>query len=100
MPNSSRGRRLVSEQLSLLPQDDSPRHPGVQRRGRRKLPSDRTIVGAIIRRSAIWGLKLAGGFLLATVGLTILYRFIDPPVTPLMLIRPIEAVAAGQVTAI
>jgi monofunctional glycosyltransferase len=100
MPNSSRGRRLVSEQLSLLPQDESPRHPGVQRRGRRKLPSDRRIVGAIIRRSAVWALKLTGGFLMLTVGMTILYRFIDPPVTPLMLIRPIEAVAGGRVTAI
>jgi monofunctional biosynthetic peptidoglycan transglycosylase len=48
----------------------------------------------------IWSLKLAGSFLLLTVGLVILYRFIDPPLTPLMLIRPIEAVAAGQVTAI
>ena len=101
MPNSSRGRRLVSEQLSLLPrEDDSPRHPGVSRRARRKLPTDRTILGALLKRVAIWCLKLAGSFVLVTVGLVLLYRFIDPPLTPLMLIRPIEAVAAGRVTAI
>ena len=54
----------------------------------------------MLKRIAVWTLKLAGSFLIVTFGLTILYRFIDPPVTPLMLIRPLEAVAAGRVTAI
>lgn len=58
------------------------------------------IFSAILKRIALWTLKLAAGFLLVTVGLTILYRFIDPPVTPLMLIRPLEAIAAGEFAAI
>src|SRR5687767_9982286 len=90
MANSSRGRRHMAEQLALLPEGGK----------RRKLPSDRTILGTLVKKAAIWAVKLLASFIMVTVGLVILYRFIDPPLTPLMLIRPIEALAAGRATGI
>lgn len=82
---TSRGRRASAEELGLIEKG---------RRGR--LPSDRTIVGVILRRTVRILLRLAATFIVGSVALVILYRFIDPPVTPLMLIRPLEGLGEGR----
>ena len=81
----TRGRRASAEELGLLEQG---------RRG--KLPSDRTILSRIIKRAARLLLRVAATFVIGSVTLVILYRFIDPPVTPLMLIRPLEGLGEGR----
>lgn len=102
MAKRSRGRRAVAEQLGLLNQDaDDVRTGNKKTKGtspgrRTKLPSDRTILGAMVRRIFRWIFRIAVAFFVISVGLTLLYRFVDPPLTPLMLIRPIEGIAAGN----
>lgn len=85
MARSSRGRRAVSRQLGLV-DSETPR----------KLPSDRRIVGNLFTRTLRFFLRLVVTFFLGSIGLTALYRFIDPPLTPLMIIRPIEGLAEGR----
>jgi monofunctional biosynthetic peptidoglycan transglycosylase len=116
MSKSSRGRRAVAEQLGLIDQyeqratqttrpapgrkgsSNGPRKRassgdggGAQKRG--KLPSDRTIAGAMIVRLIRWAIRLFAFFVLASIALVIVYRVIDPPLTPLMVIRPLEGIA-------
>lgn len=47
-----------------------------------------------------WLRRLLVVFLVVSIGLVVAYRFIDPPVTPLMLIRAVERTAAGESSAI
>ena len=65
-------------------------------RGRSKLPSDRAIVTSLVRRIYRWTYRLIGAFVIASVSLVVIYRFVDPPVTPLMLIRPLEGIGNGE----
>jgi monofunctional biosynthetic peptidoglycan transglycosylase len=53
----------------------------------------RTGLGRRLARGAV---RLAGAFALATVGVVALYRFVDPPLTPLMVIRAVEGRLAGR----
>ncbi len=114
MSKSSRGRRAMAEQLGLIDQYDQqrttdrstpggsagqrPQQPGERpspsggpRRG--KLPSDRAIAGTMIGRLLRWAVRLVAFFLLASIALVLIYRVIDPPLTPLMVIRPLEGLA-------
>jgi|GEM_PF-148587 len=116
MSKSSRGRRAMAEQLGLIDQydqqrttDSQPSAPGrsAGRRpqkpggrpsppgapGRGKLPSDRAIAGTMIGRLLRWAVRLVAFFLLASIALVLIYRVIDPPLTPLMVIRPLEGLA-------
>src|SRR5688500_17158406 len=104
MNRSNRGRKAVASHLGL---DSASAHAGVVVRGRHsarakrargkrgKLPADSTIIGAIARRLWRWTYRLIGAFIVISVGLVIIYRFVDPPVTPLMLIRPLEGLGSG-----
>ena len=58
-----------------------------------KLPSDRTISGVMIVRIIRWAIRLFAFFVLASIALVLVYRVIDPPLTPLMVIRPLEGLA-------
>jgi monofunctional biosynthetic peptidoglycan transglycosylase len=125
MGKSSRGRRAVAEQLGMLDEkrsaarrgnedDDEPRGgaggrgaggrgagPRAKARGRRgKLPSDRAIASAMIVRIFRWVFRLVAFCILASVALVIIYRIVDPPITPLMLIRPMEGIAQGDLVGI
>jgi monofunctional biosynthetic peptidoglycan transglycosylase len=116
MSKSSRGRRAVAEQLGLIDQYEQRANqttrPAPARKGssngarkrassgdgggapkRGKLPSDRTIAGAMIVRLIRWAIRLFAFFVLASIALVIVYRVIDPPLTPLMVIRPLEGIA-------
>src|SRR5215204_4453732 len=102
MGKSSRGRRAVAEQLGMLDEKraaasrggDEDVEPGGGRRGagvrakgrqrRGKLPSDRAIASTMIVRIIRWIFKLAAFCILASVALVIIYRVVDPPITPLM----------------
>ncbi len=46
-----------------------------------------------------WVRRLVVAFLVASLTAVVAYRFIDPPVTPLMLIRSAERLGAGEPTA-
>ncbi len=81
----TRGRRASAEELGLIEKG---------RRGR--LPSDRTILGRIFRKTAQILLRVGATFIIGSIALVLLYRFIDPPVTPLMLIRPLEGLGEGR----
>jgi monofunctional biosynthetic peptidoglycan transglycosylase len=67
---------------------------------RGKLPSDGTILAALLKGILRWVVRIGAAFLLVSIALVILYRFVDPPVTPLMLIRPLEAMGEGRMTGI
>ena len=43
-----------------------------------------------------WLRRVVFAFLVVSIGAVVAYRFIDPPVTPLMLIRSAESLAAGR----
>ncbi|MDB5035798.1 MAG: Biosynthetic peptidoglycan transglycosylase [Chlorobi bacterium] len=47
------------------------------------------MIGRLFR----WAVRLVAFFFLASIALVVVYRVIDPPLTPLMLIRPLEGVA-------
>lgn len=123
MAKNNRGRRDVASHLGLVDspiagdptvvleresshrssgsrsaRSKSPRSKSVRSksRGRKKLPSDTTIVGVIARRLFRWAYRLIAAFVITSVAMVIVYRFIDPPFTPLMLIRPLEAVGEGR----
>lgn len=51
-----------------------------------------------MRRIFNWIVRLTVGFVIASAGLTAIYRVVDPPMTPLMLIRPIEGAFSGTGT--
>ena len=117
MAKRSRGRRAVAEQLGLIDEEISSRAgqgragggaKGAPRGGTRgagpsrnagrggALPSDGAIVATMIKRIFGWVFRLIAGFVIASIALVIIYRFIDPPLTPLMLIRPVEGLAGGR----
>ena len=87
----SKGRRATAEQLGLL------ENPDVGK-GRGKLPSDRAILMRILRKlfRIALPLRVAATFIIGSIALTLLYRFVDPPLTPLMLIRPLEGLGDGR----
>ena len=84
----SRGRKATAAQLGML---------GEGERGRGRLPSDGAILGRILGKIFRIALRITATFILGSVALTLLYRFIDPPITPLMLIRPLEGIGSGRV---
>ena len=87
----SRGRRATAEQLGLLGENET---------GRGKLPSDGAILGRMVRKIFRFLFRIAATFIIGSITLTLLYRFIDPPLTPLMLIRPLEALGNGKVVGV
>jgi len=50
----------------------------------------------VIRRLCAWVARLTAGFLIVSVAPVVVYRFVAPPLTPLMLIRTMERLAAGH----
>jgi len=50
----------------------------------------------VIRWLLGWVMRLAAGFFLVSLAAVIAYRFVDPPLTPLMVIRMVEGVAAHR----
>jgi monofunctional biosynthetic peptidoglycan transglycosylase len=50
----------------------------------------------VLRRLAAWARRVAVAFLVVTVAGVLVYRVVDPPLTPLMLLRLVEAAAAGR----
>lgn len=90
MAQRTRGRRATAEKLGLLEDSEGKRRSG------RKLPSDGAIVSRLFRRLFRIVLRVAATFFIGSIALVLLYRFVDPPVTPLMLIRPIEALSDGR----
>ena len=85
----TRGRRDTAGRLGLLAEESG-------KKGRAPLPSDRAILSRILRRIGRILLRLAATFVIGSIALVIIYRFVDPPVTPLMLIRPIEGIGSGR----
>ena len=49
-----------------------------------------------MRRLRAWLTRLVAGFLVVSLGVVIAYRFVDPPFTPLMVIRVVEGMAAHR----
>lgn len=111
MAGSTRGRRAMAEQLGLLDEDagqsgaqsaSKPRRKTVRGKGstspkgRKKLPSDGAILSTMIVRIFRWGMRLVAFCLLASAALVLVYRVVDPPLTPLMVIRPFEGIAGGN----
>ena len=86
-----RGRRAAAERLGLLAEN------GGAKGG---VPSDRKILGRVLGRFFRILARLVATFVIGSVALVLLYRFIDPPVTPLMLIRPLEGLGEGRVVGI
>jgi monofunctional biosynthetic peptidoglycan transglycosylase len=43
-----------------------------------------------------WVGRLVAGFVLATLAAVVIYRFVDPPLTPVMVARALEAMIAGR----
>ncbi|HVZ40731.1 MAG TPA: monofunctional biosynthetic peptidoglycan transglycosylase [Candidatus Kapabacteria bacterium] len=54
----------------------------------------------MIRRLFKWTIRLIAFFFLASIALVLIYRVVDPPVTPLMLIRPMEGVTGGDLVGV
>ncbi|MBC8145484.1 MAG: monofunctional biosynthetic peptidoglycan transglycosylase [bacterium] len=52
--------------------------------------------GSLVRRLLRWIYRIAGAFIVVSVALVVIYRFVDPPITPLMLIRPLEELGNGE----
>ncbi len=99
MANNTKGRRAAAEELNLL--DARERHAANGRTVRRnKLPSDGAIATAMIRRLFRWIFRLVAFFFIASIALVVIYRVVDPPITPLMLIRPMEGVAGGDLVGV
>lgn len=107
MAKSNRGRRNVASNLGLMePPVGDPtvvvnrsakrRSSKPKSRRRRRLPSDTSIARALARRLFRWGYRILAGFLIVSVAMVVLYRFIDPPFTPLMVIRPLEGLGLGK----
>ena len=107
MAKGTHARRVVSKQLELVdpPHGAAARGKGRGKstgakkpspRGSRKLPSDRMIAGALVKRLLRFVGRVIGAFLIVSVGLVVVYRFIDPPLTPLMVIRSLEGLGMGK----
>lgn len=50
----------------------------------------------LLRQLFRWVYRIAGAFFVVSVALVVIYRFVDPPITPLMLIRPLEELGNGE----
>ena len=85
---TSRGRRATAEHLGLLEEGGSGKRRG-------KLPSDSAILGRILRKLFRLFFRIGATFVIGSITLTLLYRFVDPPLTPLMIIRPLEGLGNG-----
>jgi monofunctional biosynthetic peptidoglycan transglycosylase len=53
-------------------------------------------MAAVLRRLARWTVRLVVGFLVVSVVGVGVYRWVDPPLTPLMVLRAVEAHAARR----
>src|SRR5262245_31606869 len=62
-------------------------------RARVKLGGD---MGRVIRRLAVLAAWACGAVLLGVVALALLFRVVDPPLTPLMVLRAVEAARRGE----
>src|SRR5689334_8080 len=51
---------------------------------------------SILRRIVRWSTYAVIGFFVGSIGLTVLYKWIDPPVTPLMVGRLVEYKLSGE----
>ncbi len=54
----------------------------------------------MIKKIFFWILKIIGAFLLLSVLTVLLYKFINPPITPLMVIRVVEGALDGELVGI
>lgn len=54
------------------------------------------MIGRIFR----WIGRLIAFFILSSIALVLIYRVVDPPLTPLMVIRPLEGIANGELVGI
>lgn len=54
----------------------------------------------MIKRVFKWIFRLVAAFFIVSISLVVIYRFIDPPITPLMLIRPLEGATGGNVVGV
>lgn len=99
MANNTKGRRAAAEELNLLDAQEG-RAAGGRTVRRNKLPSDGAIASAMIRRLFRWIFRLVAFFFIASIALVVIYRVVDPPITPLMLIRPMEGVAGGDLVGV
>lgn len=101
--NGRAGRNDAQDYLELI--DERPSRAGKQAskeptaRGSKRR-SNRTGSGTMLSRTFRWALRIALLFFGISIAMVILYRFIDPPLTPLMLIRPLEALGDGHATGI
>ncbi len=103
----TRGRSEIDDYLDLASRPPGgSRRPGKKpaartapaRRG--KLPSDGTILGTLMMRALRWVVRVALFFLVASIATAVLYRFVNPPITPLMLIRPLESLGEGRMVGV
>lgn len=94
MAQRSRGRRATAEKLGLLNEE------GNEKGRRGKLPSDGAIFSRVVRRIFRIAFRIVLTFFIGSVALVLLYRFVDPPLTPLMMIRPIEGLGSGQLVGV
>lgn len=76
---------------TALAPGDKGRAPCAARRRRSEDPPS-----LVLRRLLTWTVRLAAAFVLASVLGVLLFRVVDPPVTPLMVIRVLEGVLAGE----
>ena len=90
MAKRSSGRRATAEQLGLLDSSEGSRRSG------KKLPSDRAILGRLVHKLFRILFRIAATFFIGSIALVILYRFVDPPLTPLMIIRTVEGIGEGR----
>lgn len=95
MAQRSRGRRYTAEKLGLL---DTPETPGTGRKG--KLPSDGAIFSRVVRKIFRIVFRIVLTFFIGSIALVLLYRFVDPPLTPLMMIRPLEGLGSGELVGV
>lgn len=102
MAKSTRGRRAVAQQLGLVDHPVPAAKSGKReiKPPRQQLPTDRIILWAMIKRVFKWIVRLVAAFFIVSILLVIIYRFIDPPITPLMLIRPLEGATSGNVVGV
>jgi monofunctional glycosyltransferase len=54
------------------------------------------LVRRVIRRLLAWVVRLAAAFVVASLAAVAVYRFVDPPLTPLMVVRVVAGGVAGR----
>jgi monofunctional biosynthetic peptidoglycan transglycosylase len=101
MSKRSQGRRAVAEELGLFNSPGSgPASTTASRVRRGRLPSDRAIASAMILRIFRWVFRLVAFCVLASIAIVVIYRVVDPPITPLMLIRPMEGIGSASLVGV